>query len=124
MTMQRLDFSGIFDDAHRKHLKELRRTFGMTYEDLGKLLGCDWSTVHKWENGVSTSSRGYLTIILKQFFNGELDKHIQERCVSKTREAIQRKLNLIILSRETEFKRAMQLSNLNNNAIFVHELMK
>lgn len=124
MTMERLDFAGIFDDAHRERIKELRRTFGMTYEDLGKLLGCDWSTVHKWENGVSTSTRGYLTIILKQFFNGELDQHIQERCVSKTRENIQRRLNLIILARETEFKRATQCSYQNTNALLVHELMK
>ena len=72
-------FNGIFDLAIRKQLREKRRSVGVSLEQLGDFLKIHWSTVRKWEAGVTTMCHPRHISPIDSFLKGEYDNAIRIR---------------------------------------------
>ncbi|OGV86609.1 MAG: hypothetical protein A3K19_03665 [Lentisphaerae bacterium RIFOXYB12_FULL_65_16] len=57
----------------RQRLRQKRVELGLTLKAVGMLLGVDWSTVRKWENGLTRRCSITVGPRLERFLRGEFD---------------------------------------------------
>ena len=72
-------FNGTFDEALRKALREKRRLVGVSLEQLGDFLQVHWSTVRKWESGVTTMCQPRHVALVIAFLNGDFDRELRRK---------------------------------------------
>ena len=72
-------FNGTFDPSIRKKFKEKRRAIGVSLEQLGDFLKTHWSTVRKWEAGVTTTCHPRHISHIASFLNGEFDRELRKK---------------------------------------------
>ena len=75
----RTPFNGTFDPSIRKKFKEKRRAVGVSLEQLGDFLKTHWSTVRKWEAGVTTTCHPRHISHIAAFLNGEFDRELRKK---------------------------------------------
>lgn len=66
-------FNGIFDEFTRQALKAKRRAIGVSLQQLGEFLEIHWSTVRKWEAGVTGACHPRHVARVAKFLTGEYD---------------------------------------------------
>ena len=69
-------FNGIFDDESRRLLHEKRISFGFSLQQLGDFLKIHWSTIRKWEAGITTTCHPRHTTRIGKFLNGDYDEQL------------------------------------------------
>jgi len=69
---------GSFTSRFREAFREKRLSLGMTFEAVGELFQQNWSTVRKWENGITSHVAPYIRKKLIDFIDGTLDVEAQE----------------------------------------------
>lgn len=72
-------FNGTFDPSIRKKFKEKRRSVGVSLEQLGDFLKTHWSTVRKWEAGITTTCHPRHISHIAAFLNGEFDRELRKK---------------------------------------------
>ncbi len=72
-----LSFRGIFTDEHRVRLRQVRQGMGASFAQLGELLRINWSTIRKWEAGVSRKCHPRHVGRVAAFLNHEYDARFQ-----------------------------------------------
>ena len=70
-------FNGIFDDHTRQALKEKRRSVGVSLQQLGDFLEIHWSTVRKWEAGITMSCHPRHVARITKFLTGDYDDSLR-----------------------------------------------
>ncbi len=71
------EFSGEFTEVWRRCLRGRRRSLNLTYLQLGTFIGVHWSTVRKWECGVTVSCHPRHWERVRNFLEGYYDGEIQ-----------------------------------------------
>ena len=82
----KLPFNGVFDDAFRHTLHEKRMMFGFSLQQLGDFLKIHWSTIRKWEAGITTTCHPRHIARIGKFLSGGYDEQLrvisgQEPCL-------------------------------------------
>ncbi|MBR6471088.1 MAG: hypothetical protein IKS83_04785 [Victivallales bacterium] len=70
-------FNGTFDDETRQKLHEKRISYGFSLQQLGSFLKIHWSTIRKWEAGVTTSCHPRHTARIGKFLDGGYDEQLR-----------------------------------------------
>ena len=66
-------FNGIFDEFTRQALKAKRRAVGVSLQQLGEFLEIHWSTLRKWEAGVTAACHPRHVARVAKFLKGGYD---------------------------------------------------
>ncbi|MBQ4481059.1 MAG: transcriptional regulator [Victivallales bacterium] len=85
------NFNGIFDEFTRQALKAKRRAVGVSLQQLGDFLEIHWSTVRKWEAGVTTACHPRHVARVAKFLTGGYDvplRALSDPEYARAREAI------------------------------------
>jgi hypothetical protein len=72
-------FNGTFDSSIRQELREKRRFVGVSLEQLGEFLKINWTTIRKWEAGVTTTCHPRHISRIISFLDGEFDEEIRRK---------------------------------------------
>lgn len=72
-----LPFRGVFTEEHRVRLRQVRQDLGASFAQLGELLRINWSTIRKWEAGVSRKCHPRHVGRVAAFLNHEYDARFQ-----------------------------------------------
>ena len=72
-------FNGTFDLSIRQELRERRRSVGVSLEQLGEYLKIHWSTIRKWEAGITTTCHPRHVARIISFLDGEFDEDIRKK---------------------------------------------
>ncbi len=73
-----LPFRGVFTEEHRVRLRQVRQDLGASFAQLGELLRINWSTIRKWEAGVSRKCQPRHVGRVAAFLNHEYDARFQQ----------------------------------------------
>lgn len=71
-------FSGKFDLPTRNAFRAKRRAIGVSMEQLGQFLKIHWSTVRKWEAGITTTCHPRHISRIAAFLDGIYDQEIRK----------------------------------------------
>lgn len=71
-------FSGKFDLPTRNEFRAKRRAIGVSLEQLGQFLKIHWSTVRKWEAGITTTCHPRHISRIAAFLDGVYDQEIRK----------------------------------------------
>ena len=71
-------FDGVFHEEIRQAFIRKRRELGVTYSQIGDLLGINRSTIRKWEHGDTTTCHGKYITAIQGFLNGAYDRHFEQ----------------------------------------------
>ena len=73
---QKLPFDGRFSELHRKILRARRLELGLSLKQLGDLLAIHWSTIRKWEAGITFHCHPRHVHSVAKFFAGGFDREL------------------------------------------------
>ena len=69
-------FQGVFDDQMREIFHAKRLAVGFSLQQLGEFLKIHWSTIRKWEAGITTSCHPRHIKRINKFLAGEYDDQL------------------------------------------------
>ena len=73
----RRKFKGNFDVFTRNDFRERRRAVGVSLEQLGAFLKIHWSTLRKWEAGITERCRSKYVLRVAEFLDGVYDRELR-----------------------------------------------
>ena len=73
----KLQFNGVFTDALRQALHEKRMMFGFSLQQLGDFLKIHWSTIRKWEAGITITCHPRHIARIGKFLSGGFDEQLR-----------------------------------------------
>ena len=82
MTMQQnllKPFNGVFDVSTCEEFREKRLALGISLKQLGEFLRIHWTTVRKWETGLTASCHPCHISSIASFLNGDYDEALRQR---------------------------------------------
>ena len=74
-------FKGFFDESTRHAMRRHRMALGLSYSALGRFLGVHWSTIRKWEAGITGACHPRHIKRVTKFLQGDFDE--QMRVISR-----------------------------------------
>lgn len=66
-------FAGVFSEEFRKRFEDHRRELGASYQQLASALRINWSTIRKWECGVTRTCHSRHIVRVSDFLNRRYD---------------------------------------------------
>ena len=70
-------FTGVFDEKNRQAFREHRLALGISLELMADFLDVHWSTIRKWEAGVTLSCHPRHVVKVAKFLSGEYDLQLK-----------------------------------------------
>ena len=71
---QLIQFDCEFSQKVRKMFRDRRQALGLSYNSLAQTLGVNWSTLRKWEMGMTRNCNLRHRLVIEDFLNGKLDE--------------------------------------------------
>ena len=70
-------FQGTFDEQMRELFRAKRLAVGLSMQQLGEFLKIHWSTLRKWEAGITERCRSKYVLRVAEFLDGVYDRELR-----------------------------------------------
>lgn len=71
-----VEFTGAFTAHFRSAFRQRRRDLGVSYQQMGRLFRVSWSTVRKWEDGLTVTCQSRNIRKVQRFLRGDYDQQL------------------------------------------------